>query len=55
MTTSLRGAPARRARGTMLPRQLRRGGAISTDALARAVENLVVTEESPVMPEREEP
>ena len=38
----------------MLPRGLRRGGAISTHALARAVENLVVTEESPVMPEREE-
>ena len=55
MTTSLRGAPARRARGAMLPRGLRRGGAISTHALARAVENLVVTEESLVMSKREEP
>ena len=54
MTISLRGAPARRARGTMLPRGLRRGGAISTHSLARAVENLVVKEESPVMLEREE-
>ena len=39
----------------MLPRGLMRGGVISAHALARPVENLVVTEKSPVMPEREEP
>ena len=55
MTTSLQGAPTRSARGTVLSGWLRQGSAISTHVLARAVENLVMTEESPVMPERGEP